>query len=108
MKYKYEIEGNKVIAYCNYAGNRIQASATCMPGDNFDANFGMKLASKRLDLKIWNKRYKRASKRMNEALIKSSIAAAEAEDRTEYFHKVEETLNILEEEYDDFMGEIVE
>ncbi|MBO5712044.1 MAG: hypothetical protein J6R47_04325 [Acholeplasmatales bacterium] len=103
MKYKYEIEGNKVTAYCNYAGKRIQASATCCPQDIFDANIGMLYAAKRLDLKIQVKRYKRAWKRMNEAMVHAAIANAEAQDRIVYFNKVQDKLYELEADYDEFI-----
>lgn len=99
MKFKYEIEGNRVIAYCNYAGKRLQASAVCADGDMFDANVGMQLAAKRLEIKIWNKRWHRAKKRHEEAQIKYMIALAEADDRLDYFEKVDNQLADLEQEY---------
>lgn len=39
-----------------YAGKAVWATAKCDPTDNFDFNFGAKLALKRLDLKIAQKR----------------------------------------------------
>ena len=104
MKYKFEIEGNKVTAYCYYAGKLIQASATCHADDRFDANIGMKIAAKRLDLKIWNKRYKRASKRLEEAQIHAMIASAEVKDKIDYFHKIDTQLMNIEYEYDEMMS----
>ena len=73
MKYKFEIEGNKVTALCHYAGKLIKASAKCNPEDEFDANIGMLYAAKRLDIKIQTKRYKRAIKRAEAAQIHARI-----------------------------------
>ena len=103
MKYNYQVEDNKVIAYCNYAGKRIQASATCCPEDVFNLDTGKALAARRLDIKIAEKRYKRAAKRMEQAQIHAMIAAAEVEDKVNYFHNVENALYTLEEEYDDLI-----
>ena len=85
-------------------GKLIHASANCHTDDNFDANIGMKIAAKRLDLKIWNKRYKRAYKRLEEAQIRAMIASAEVEDKINYFHKVDTQLMNIEYEYDEMMS----
>ena len=102
-----QIENEKVIAQCNYSGKRIQASATCCDQDEFNIDTGKAIAAKRLDLKIWNKRYKRAIKRLEEAQIHAMIAAAEVEDRMNYFHKVENILTSTEYEYDQLYTEIM-
>ena len=96
MKYKYEIEGRKVVAYCNYAGKRIQASATCLPEDTFDANFGMELAAHRLSLKIARKRKKRAEVRYANAVALKNYVDVMEKDRRSYLNEVTESLNRLE------------
>lgn len=106
MKYKYEIEGNKVVAYCNYAGNRIQASATCHPEDTFDANFGMEVAGKRLTLKIARKRKKKAEQRYaNAVAIKNYVDAMEI-DRLNYLDEVTDNLIALEKDYEEFKSKL--
>lgn len=40
-----------------YAGKTVSAYAKCDPGDTFDLEFGTKVALKRLDIKIAQKRY---------------------------------------------------
>ena len=106
MKYNYEIRGTTVTAWCNYAGKRIQASATCADEDSFDANVGMKLAAKRLDVKIWTKRYKKAFKNHDAALVRLMIALAEVEDSADYLDTVEYKLTQAESEYDEYLAEL--
>ena len=96
MKYKYEIEGNKVVAYCHYEGRRIQASAKCMPEDTFDANIGMEIAAHRLSLKIARKRKKRAKARYANAVALKQYVDAMEKDRRNYLNEVTESLNRLE------------
>ena len=56
--------GKRVIkAVTKYAGKAVFAFAKCNPEDNFDIEFGTKLALKRLDLKIAKKRAASAARK---------------------------------------------
>ena len=66
-----------VIAISSYAGRPVRGVAKCDPGDEFDVEFGMKLAAARCNLKIAQKRYRRASSKYQEA-ANASIEAANA------------------------------
>lgn len=43
-----------------YAGRKVYGIAKCAPDDEFDYNFGYRLAKARCDMKVAEKRYKRA------------------------------------------------
>ena len=66
-KYKYFVNGNKVIAVSTYAGKTVRGTAICHPSDPFDLEIGKKLAAMRCDLKVRNKRQKAAAKRFDAA-----------------------------------------
>lgn len=66
-KYKYYITDKKVIAVSSYAGKSVRGIAKCSPNDEFDVEFGKKLATARCDFKVAELRYKRACKRNKEA-----------------------------------------
>ena len=61
-RYNYVVvpEKKKVIAYSTYAGQSVRGVAKCAPDDEFDVEFGKKLAAARCDVKVARKRLKRA------------------------------------------------
>lgn len=68
-KYKFYVSPreSKVIAVSSYAGREVKGVATCAPEDKFDLKKGMALAAARCNLKIAEKRMKRASQKHEEA-----------------------------------------
>ena len=79
--YKYVvIPGKKVIAISTYAGRTVKGVAKCHPNDEFDAEFGKKLAAARCNEKISYKRLTRALSKYGEA-VEESIAANEKMNR---------------------------
>ncbi len=68
-KYKFYVSPNenKVIAVSSYAGRKVTGVATCAPEDKFDLKKGMALAAARCNLKVAEKRMKRASQKREEA-----------------------------------------
>ena len=56
MRCRFKHEGNVVTATTKYAGNIISATAKCDPSDTFDLEIGKKLAEKRLECKVAQKR----------------------------------------------------
>lgn len=57
----------KVIAYSTYAGQAVRGIAKCAPNDEFDIEFGKKLAAARCNVKVARKRLKRALERRDAA-----------------------------------------
>ena len=70
--YKYVvIPGEKVIAISTYAGRTVKGVAKCHPNDEFDVEFGKKLAAARCNEKISHKRLIRALNKYREAVDES-------------------------------------
>ena len=61
-RYNYVVipEKKKVVAYSTYAGQSVRGIAKCAPDDEFDVEFGKKLAAARCNVKVARKRFKRA------------------------------------------------
>ena len=68
-KYKFFIANNSVIAVSTYAGKKVRGVAKCNPNDEFSLEAGQKLAAARCNLKIAEKRAKRAKTKFDEAII---------------------------------------
>ena len=63
--YVEPITGRQVVkAKTNYAGRSVSALAKCDTADTFDLEFGTKVALKRLDIKIAQKRIKTAKRKV--------------------------------------------
>ena len=106
MKYRYEILGNKVTAYCKYAGKEIKASATCHSEDKFDANVGMQIAAARLDLKLQRKRFKRAQTIYSQAVNLKAYAEKLEEDRRTYLIEMSDNLSVMERDYEKLINKL--
>ena len=91
-KYKYFVNGNKIIAISTYAGKTVRGVATCHPEDNFDMETGKQLAAMRCDLKVREKRWKAANQKAEEKWI----AFRKAEDESD------EADIFLDESYNDW------
>lgn len=91
-KYKYFVNGNKIIAISTYAGKTVRGVATCHPEDDFDIETGKKLAAMRCDLKVREKRWKAANRK--------------AEEKWEAFRRAEDASDeadiFLDESYNDW------
>lgn len=61
-RYNYVVvpKKKKVVAYSTYAGQSVRGVAKCAPEDEFDVEFGKKLAAARCNVKVARKRLKRA------------------------------------------------
>lgn len=59
--------GTEVIAVSSYAGRPVRGKAICAPDDIFNEEDGIALAKARCDLKIAEKRLKRADRKAAEA-----------------------------------------
>ena len=66
--YKFIHLGNVVIAITTYAGKTVKAYAKCHSDDQFNVEFGEKLAQARCNVKVAKKRAARAKKKRTEAV----------------------------------------
>jgi hypothetical protein len=68
-RYKFYVDeaNRKVVAVSSYAGKNVKGIAKCSPDDHFSEIKGQQLAAARCNLKIAEKRYKRASEKLEEA-----------------------------------------
>ena len=93
MKYTYlitanengQIASNVVEALSSYGGEIVRGVAKCSPEDTFDLEFGMQLASARCNLKVAEKRVKRATKKYSEAANAQMAASKRLSKMQEYF-----------------------
>ena len=69
IEYKYKIDENKrtIVAMSTFAGKIVAGVARCAPGDIFDIEAGKSIAAARCNLKIAEKRMKRAEHCYSEA-----------------------------------------
>lgn len=65
--YKFVVTDNKVICLSSYMGRTVRGVAKCAPGDEFNEEFGKKLAQARCDVKVARKRHERATQKYLEA-----------------------------------------
>lgn len=84
-KYKFYVNGNKVIAVSTYAGRTVRGTAKCDPRDEFDLEFGEKLAAARCAYKIAEKRKARATAEYRKAAVAADEAAMHFNDMKQYF-----------------------
>lgn len=66
-KYKFVVLSDKVIAISSYAGKTVKGVAKCAPGDTFDVEKGKQLAAARCNMKVAEKRLKRANAKLEMA-----------------------------------------
>ena len=59
-KYHFEVNGNVVTAKSSYAGKEVAGTAKCDPQDEFSLEKGKELAAARCNVKVAEKRTKRA------------------------------------------------
>ena len=89
MKENYRFYKNNantiVIAEATFAGKRVKGYAKLSPDDTFDEEFGKQLAAARCNRKIAIKRNKRATKKLQEAIIQYENAKKNLAKMNEYY-----------------------
>ena len=83
-KYRYYVNGNKVIAVSTYAGRTVKGTASCHPSDIFDLEKGKLIAAAKCNEKIAARRYARAQKKFLEAVQEMDKAAAQVAKMQDY------------------------
>jgi len=103
-KYKFYVSGNKVIAVSTYAGRTVRGTAKCDPRDEFDLEFGKKLAAARCAYKIAEKRKARATEEYRKAAYEADQAAMRFRDMKQYFIDSIDQLDDVTEEIKKLVG----
>ena len=78
-------KGIEIIAMSTYGGKTVKGKAICHPDDAFDEETGKKIAAARCNLKIANKRAKRAKAQYEEATKAYVAAYKRVKDMEQYY-----------------------
>lgn len=84
-KYRFIVSDNKVIALSSYAGRTVRGIAVCSPEDEFDLDYGKRLAAARCNEKVCAKRRIRAAQKKAEAEMYLRIVQEYLRDMTDYY-----------------------
>lgn len=87
--YRFYTAGNMVIAVSSFAGSTVRGVAKCNPNDEFDLEYGKKLASVRCAFKIASKRRKRANNKLAQAYSEFEKASAHVVKMSTYVDDAE-------------------
>ena len=83
--YTYNISDNKVVCVSHFAGKAVRGIAKCdLQFDNFDEDTGMKLSKKRCDVKVAQKRLKRADSKLAQAIADLELAEQQFDRMSAY------------------------
>lgn len=99
-KYKFIVleDKRKVIAITNDAGKVVKGVAVCSAEDNFDIEFGKKLAAARANYKVAVRRKKRAISHLDEANELLDLAFANRADVLDFYEDASQQLLNAENE----------
>lgn len=91
-KYTTYFNDSKVIVVSRYAGKSVRGVAKCDPKDQFNGVYGERLATARCDVKVSEKRQRRAAE----------LATAAAQDLIKAQARLDKMMAYLREATDDF------
>ena len=83
-RYRFYYAGNKVIAVSTYGGKTVRGVAICHPEDKFNIELGKQLAAARCNEKIAMKRYNRANKCFEKAIVANEEARIQLRKMSDY------------------------
>ena len=106
-RYKFYVnqEKNKVYAVSTYCGKRVSGSAICAAEDEFDLEKGKRLAAARCNLKVAEKRMRRAETKVQLAEKAMDEIKLLYRKATNYFNDAGDNLIAAQREYEDIMSE---
>lgn len=104
-KYKFYTNDKKVIAVSTYAKKNVRGVAVCSKDDNFDADFGMKLAKIRCDRKINEKRLKHLNKKVKDVNTIIDYFISERNKMISIINETYDTITNLNQEEHNLLGE---
>lgn len=98
-KYKFYVNGNMIVCVSHYAGKSVRGIAKCSPEDNFDLEFGKRLAKARCDLKVADKRMDRAIKTKTDLAEEREALRVKMHKANEYYDDARDQLFDAEDAY---------
>ena len=101
--YRYYVAKNKVIAVSTYAGKTVRGVAICAPGDEFNLEFGKKLAAARCNEKVAAKRHAKAAKDYDNAKLKFKEAEKNLDRTYDYYYDAFTAYNEAAQEVDELI-----
>ena len=107
--YHFFQHGNRVIAVTTYAGRTVRGVAVCADDDNFDLEYGKRLAAARCNYKVAKKRRDRAFAKVASAAQVYETAVNNMDKYRRYFYDASNAVleagteldNVLAEKFDD-------
>lgn len=97
-------EAKIVVAVSSYAGKTVRGVAKCHPSDEFDEEFGTKLAISRCAYKVSTKRVERASRKLMSSLVEELMAHQYTEEMRGYLSRADAELQKATEELAELEG----
>lgn len=99
-KYRYYVNGNKVVAVSTYCKKSVRGVAVCHPDDEFDLEKGKRIAAAKCNERIAKKRLERASSKAIQAGFDVEEAKKYHERMIEYYNDAFAAYNEAAIEYD--------
>ena len=106
--YHFFQHGNRVIAVTTYAGRTVRGVAVCADGDEFDIEYGKRLAAARCNYKVALKRRERATDKVFHAVEDFERADKELNKYRQYFYDASNAVIDAGNELDQVMREKAE
>ena len=103
-KYKFYTNDRKVIAVSTYAKKNVRGVASCSSDDDFDFDFGMKLAKIRCDRKINEKRLKHLNKKVKDVNTLIDYFISERDKMIGLINETYDTITNLNQEENDLVN----
>ena len=106
--YRFYKHGNRVIAVSTYAGRVVRGVAICADGDQYDEEYGKRLAAARCNYNVALKRRKRALDKATEAATEMERASAKLDKYRDYLWDASEAVLEAGTELDNVLAERAE
>ena len=103
-KYKFYTNDKKVIAVSTYAKKNVRGVAVCSKDDNFDVDFGMKLAKIRCDKRINEKRLKYLNNKVKDVNTIIDYFISERSKMINIINETYDTITNLNQEENDLLN----
>ena len=106
-KYKFFVNGNKVIAVSRYAKKTVRGVANCHPDDKFSLEIGKQIAAARCNEKVAVKRYARAERKCHEAEAELEVAQTKYAKMREYMSDAYIAMNEAAQAHDTMISALI-
>lgn len=106
--YHFFQHGNRVIAVTTYAGRTVRGVAVCDGSDEFDLEYGKRLAAARCNYKVAQKRRERATDKVCDAITAFEQANKTLNKYRQYFYDASQAVIDAGNELDAVLAEKAE